>query len=122
MILHDVVTLTFRETVDKLSGATPRTQVFGLIPAEVNPIETEPASDSGPIVIRYRFVTNVDLSALIDAQDAVWTGSNSHTGTTIVLTYDGKTITPEAGYERHKILGRFHHIEAIMKDFGATGA
>lgn len=127
MILHDSVTLTWIEKIDTLSGGTARQVVVGQIPAEINPIETEPASDSGPIVIRYRFVTNIDLVALADAQAAEWASTPnpsgaSHRGIKIQLTYDGKTLSAEAGFERHKILGRFHHIEAVMKDFGFTGA
>lgn len=126
MILHDQCHVTLTEKLDNLDSSTPRVVEYGEIPCEVNPIETEIASDSGPITIRYRFVTTEDLSAIIDDQAAAWkaddTTERGSRGADLTLTYDGKTITPEAGYERHKMLGRFHHIEAVMQDFGATGA
>lgn len=126
MILHDVCTVTWTEVLDKLSpGGTPRVVVAGQIPCEINPIETEPPTDSSLIKIRYRFVTNIDLTLLADAQEAEWRanpGGRNISGIRLTLTYDGKTISPEAGFERHKILGRFHHIESVMKDFGFTGS
>lgn len=126
MILHDQVSVTWTETLGSINpGGTPRVVEAGPIPAEINPIETEPASDTGDIVIRYRFVTNVDLTMEADVQLAAWKadpGGRNINGIRLTLTYDGKTLTPEAGFERHKILGRFHHIESVMKDFGFTGS
>lgn len=125
MILHDTVTLQWNEKKDNLDSGTPRVVVVGPIPCEINPIETEPPTDSSPVKIRYRFVTNIDLVALADAQLAYWKANPAGftpKGISITLTYDGKTLSAEAGFERHKILGRFHHIEAVMKDFGFTGS
>lgn len=118
MILHDVCTVQIIEKLDQYDPNDPRETVPQSIPCEINPIETEPANASGPVVTRYRLVTTVDLIALVDAQLAEWEVDFVD----LVLTYDGKTLQPEAGFERHKILGRFHHIEAVMKDFGFTGA
>lgn len=125
MLLHDTAILKWTEKKDQLDSGTVRTVTVGEIPCEVTPIDSEPASDSGTIKIRYRFFTTVDLVALADAQLAYWKanpGTFTPKGITMTLTYDGKTISPEASFERHKVLGRFHHIEAIMKDFGFTGA
>lgn len=123
MILHDRVSVKFIERLDSLDSGTPRVVDLGFLPCEINPIETEPPTDSSPVKIRYRFVTNVDIIGMIDQQIVDWKASRPGSrGARLVLTYDGKTLSPEAGFEKHKILGRFHHIESVMKDFGFTGS
>lgn len=126
MILHDTATLKWTEVLDKLSpGGSPRTTVAGPIPCEINPIEAEQvimgAGATGLVNIRYRFVTTIDLQAAAEAALAAFRANpegRDIDGVRIGLEYDGKTLAVEGGFERHKILGRFHHIEAIMKDFG----
>lgn len=127
MLLHDTATLTWVETKTQLSSGAVRTLVYGVIPVELSPIDTAPATPSGPITIRYRLITPLDLTAMADAQNAYWAATPNpsgavHLGIKMTLTYDGKTVTPDASFERHKIMGKFHHTEAVMKDFGFTGA
>lgn len=123
MILHDSCSIKFTEILDSLDSNTPRVVDLGTVQCEINPLDTEPASDSGPIVTRYLFLTTYDLITAIDAQKAAWKASYAGSkGLKLTITYGGKTLSPEAGLEVHKVLGRFHHIEAVIRDFGFTGS
>lgn len=123
MILHDACNIKFIEKIDQLDETTPREVVVGATPCEVNPLQSNPASDGGPVVTRYLWVTTFNLLDAIDAQVAEWKASYSGSkGLTLEITYHGKTLRPEAGFEVHRVLGRFHHIESIMQDFGFTGS
>lgn len=123
MILHDVCTIKFTEKLDNLDSTTPRVMTVGAAQCEINPLESNPASDGGPVVTRYLWITTLDLITAIDAQVAAWKATYSGSrGLRLEITYSGKTLSPEAGFEVHKVLGRFHHIEAVVRDFGFTGS
>ena len=119
MLLHDTCTVEFTEVIGDFEPGPARTYtVPGGVPCELTPLDSTAASASGPLQTRYTFFTNVDLVALADAQTAEWGGYDPPTMT---ITYHGKTLQPEAGFEIHRVLGRFHHIEAIVKDYGSLG-
>ena len=123
MILHDVCTVTYTEKLDKTDTTPKRSVVVEGVPCELTPLDSTVGAESGLIATRYTYFTTADLISRADAQIAEWkaTYTNSR-GATMVITYRGKTLSPEAGFEVHRVLGRFHHIEAIVKDFGFTGS
>lgn len=119
MILHDRCIVTFTERRDRLDPTPPRTAPLGEITCEVTPLESDPASDSSPLVTRYTFFTTTDLVEAHGAQVAAWAASSPGSqGATMAIAYRGQELTLEAGLEVHRVLGRFHHIEAIVQDFG----
>lgn len=122
MILHDACNIKFIEKIGQLDETTPREVVLGSVPCEVNPINSE-ITGGELVVTYYRWVTTFDMLTAIDAQIAEWKASYSQSlGLNLEITYHGKTLRPEAGFEVHRVLGRFHHIEAVIQDFGFTGS
>ena len=110
MILHDVCDLSISLGVDQYNDPLGFEVTPG-IPCELTPLNSIPASDYGTLKTRYAFVTDVDLGALAAAHGASIFTINYPSGS-------AKTLAFEAGFERHTVLGRFHHIEAIALDFG----
>lgn len=122
MILHDVCSIKFTEKLDSLDNTTPRVVSFGQAPCEINPLKSE-LTGGELVVTYYLWVTTFDMLTAIDAQVADWKASYAGSkGLALTITYRGKSLTPEAGFEVHRVLGRFHHIEAVIRDFGFTGA
>lgn len=122
MILHDTCSVVINEVIDNLDTTTPRTASLGAIQCEVNPLDSTVGAETGIITTRYTFFTTADLITAFEAQVAAWAASyNKSKGGKMVVTYRGKTLTFAAGLEVHRVLGRFHHIEAIVKDYGVIG-
>lgn len=126
MLYHDVCTIKVTEKIDKLDPGPARVAELGAVPCEVNPLDSTVGSETGPLRTRYVFLTNVDILTMVEQQAAAWKANpmpgTPSQGATLTLTYRGKTLALEAGIERHRVLGRFHHTEAIIKDYASLGA
>lgn len=125
MLLHDTCSIKIRETIGKFDSRPVREILYGDQPCEINPLNSVEASDAGPLVTYYRFITNVDVLAMFEEAVAFWKANPVAGGTTVsgvlVITYRTKTLSPQAGLELHRILGRNHHTEIIVKDFSSLG-
>ena len=119
MLLHDQVTITLTEKVDTLSGATPRVHTIDNVPCEITPLDSTKNVADQVLTTRYRFFSTFDLVTAIDQQLAEWPGN---VGVTVTMNYKGKTLKTAAGIEVHRVLARFHHVEAILNDFYSVGA
>lgn len=110
MILHDLCDLTLMLGQDQYGDPITSELISG-VPCEMTPLNSVPASDSGLLKTRYTFVTDVDLGALTTERAASAVTIYYPSGSATALVF-------EAGFEQHKVLGRFHHIEAVALDFG----
>lgn len=123
MILTDRATLTMTERLDSTDTAEPRFVDYGDIPVEINPIESEIYASSQLIITRYRFVTTAHLIDILMAQRDVWKADDDHTdrgsrGVEMKILYNGNQLTFSGGFEIHRLMGRFNHIEAVLEEFG----
>jgi hypothetical protein len=111
VILHDVCELKFirvDQFGDPIVGAT-----FSNVPVEFTPLVSNTV-DPGAVVTKYTAYMAVDPSALA--------AGLSFTPTKVEVWYRGKLLQLDAGFERHRMLGRFHHVEFVVRDFGQFGA
>jgi len=76
------------------------------VACEFTPINSVEGNASGPIVTRYRFFTGFDIESRLAPVGA----------SSVVLEYRGETVQVEGGFERHTVVGRFHHYEAIVQN------
>lgn len=108
MIYHDRVELvTYNadgSNVRSISGYEP------VLPCELVPLDSTVGTDVAPIATRYRLVMPFDIGELV--RDHLGGGRFQD------LRFRGNTLVLEAGVEAHRMMGRFHHSEAIVKDFG----
>lgn len=114
MILHDICSIEYRD--NRQTPVLPTVTVDNVV-CEISPITSAVAAANGAgsdfISTDYLFVTTFDINAYW--QDVL--GAN--TGyTSMRIKYRGGILTVKAGLEVHRVLGRFHHIEAIVADFG----
>lgn len=110
MILHDTCSIEYYE---KTSGTPIAPHVVTDVPCELTPLTSAKNEDTGFVSTDYLFVTTFDLNTY-------WRetlGANTHY-TGLRVKYRGDSLQIKAGFEVHRVLGRFHHIEAIAADFG----
>lgn len=111
MIFHDVVQVQFWTVTG--TGAGFWTTVAGEVPCDLVPLNTDTANTGTTVVTRYRLL--IDAAGLIDA------GYGVHGGKQDTLIYRGTlTLLVDGTLEVHRVNGRLHHYEAVVKAFGVT--
>ncbi len=114
MILSDVCTLEYRDN-RQFPDLPPH--VVENVPCDISPITSAVVARAGAgsdwVSTDYLFVTTFDLHGYWREE----LGANPGY-TTLWLRYRGDRLQVKAGFEIHRVMGRFHHIEAIVADFG----
>lgn len=102
MIYHD------RIGVFQASDVNPDRD-FGQVPADVQPINSVAVGQpvTGEVIVtRYLVICGFDfIGRKVPPSEAR-------------ITYMGETLAIEGGFERHVVLGRFHHTEFVVSAFG----
>jgi hypothetical protein len=111
MILHDVCDLKFIR-LDGV-GDPVETETIPDVPVEFTPLVSN-SVDPGAVVTKYTAYMSVDPSELA--------AGLSFTPSKVEVWYNGQLLQLDAGFERHRMLGRFHHVEFVVRDFGKFGA
>ncbi len=112
MIFHDSVTVQYF-TSTGTGGAGQWTSRSEEVPCELVPINAEDFDNDSPVVTRYRLL--LDAAGLIDA------GYGTHGGQQDRLLYRGSVVlTVDGTLEVHRVAGRLHHYEAVVKAFGVA--
>lgn len=110
MIYRDSVTVQFF-TSTGTGGAGFWTSRAEEVPCELVPLNTDPANTGATVTTRYRL--------LLDAAGLVDSGYGLHGGQQDRLLYRGSLVLAVDGaLEVHRVGGRLHHYEAVVKAFG----
>lgn len=109
MILHQTCSLRFYRLGPDGHTVVAEETLDGF-PIALSPLNSK---DIGIVVTEYQATMNVD------PQDIAAT--LSFVPTKLDVLYDGARLQIPAGFERHQVLGRFHHVEFVVKDFGKLG-
>lgn len=112
MICHDRVTLQVEVPADKFSDDDTVTKKFPNLPADIVPLDSTSIQDGQPLRTRYRLVSRVDLLALVAGVPGK---------PTVSFIYKTKTLRLDTALEVHRVAGRFHHVEAVIRDFYEIG-
>lgn len=108
MIYHDRLDYVRKERTDQVGDPTGEYTIYGEnVPAEVQPIGSREQLVAGGEVVTTRYLVTCALDFV-----AAGVPSNAQIG------YRGKRLQLEGGFERHVILGRFHHTEFVVQAFG----
>lgn len=113
MILHETCTIEFWD-----GRQFPELDPVFIndIPCEVSPITSaQVAISAGSDLVRndYLWVSTFDINAYWTTELEGETGYNK-----VRIHYRGNPLQVRGGFEIHRVLGRFHHTEAVIQDFG----
>lgn len=109
MILHQTCSLRFYRTGPDGTTVTAEETIDDL-PIELTPLNSK---DIGIVVTEYQATMTVDPQAIA--------ATLSFVPTKLDIMYEGGRLQIPAGFERHQVLGRFHHVEFVVSDFGKLG-